>query len=144
MKTAGWAAAFAALLTLCAASAEAQVVLEKRGVSYPLVSTGGDGYYEYPGDYLLVQAGDTFRIEVTHLDDVATGETVVPGPPEGVTIDRSTLWVPEIGAGIPRGGFNAEDSRDLNEPPTSIEGALGVFSAFNSVAVHFEVARESN
>lgn len=210
---------------------DAQVVLEKRGISYPLVSTGVDGYYEYPGDDLLVEAADTFRIEVTHLDGVATGETVVPRPPEGVTIDRHTLWVPEIGAGMPRGGFNPEDSRlaatwdnpdrllhyvviesleedaepivpeefqrfarrfrlvtppttddfhfidmrslqylgphvariyrvndeyarlyenrtqdsrDLNEPPTNIEGGLGVFSAFNSVAVHFEVARESN
>lgn len=34
-----------------------------------------------------------------------------------------------------------QDSRDLNEPPNNITGALGVFSAFNSVAVRFEVKR---
>jgi hypothetical protein len=32
-----------------------------------------------------------------------------------------------------------QDSRDLNEPPSNIEGALGVFSAFNSVAQEFRV-----
>ena len=32
-----------------------------------------------------------------------------------------------------------QDSRDLNEPPSNIEGALGVFSAFNSVAAEFDV-----
>ena len=32
-----------------------------------------------------------------------------------------------------------QDSRDLNEPPTNIEGGLGVFSAFNSRSVTFDV-----
>ena len=32
-----------------------------------------------------------------------------------------------------------QDSRDLNEPPTNIEGGLGVFSAFNSEVATFEV-----
>ena len=32
-----------------------------------------------------------------------------------------------------------QDSRDLNEPPSNINGALGVFSAFNSVAADFDV-----
>ncbi len=34
-----------------------------------------------------------------------------------------------------------QDSRDLNEPPNNIDGALGVFSAFNSIAIPFEVIR---
>ena len=37
-----------------------------------------------------------------------------------------------------------QDSRDLNEPPSNIYGGLGVFSAFNSDSVVFEVVRESN
>ncbi len=37
-----------------------------------------------------------------------------------------------------------QDSRDLNEPPSNISGGLGVFSAFNSDSVFFEVVRESN
>lgn len=32
-----------------------------------------------------------------------------------------------------------QDSRDLNEPPSNIDGGLGVFSAFNSVAAEFDV-----
>ena len=35
-----------------------------------------------------------------------------------------------------------QDSRDLNQPPDNIAGALGIFSAFNSVAANFEVKRE--
>lgn len=36
-----------------------------------------------------------------------------------------------------------QDSRDLNEPPTNIKNGLGIFSAFNSQNVYFEVKKES-
>ncbi len=36
----------------------------------------------------------------------------------------------------------AQDSRDLNEPPSNVTNALGVFSAFNSQTQFFEVVRE--
>ncbi len=35
-----------------------------------------------------------------------------------------------------------QDSRDLNEPPTNIEGGLGVFSAFNGQSITFQIVRE--
>ena len=35
-----------------------------------------------------------------------------------------------------------QDSRDLNEPPSNVDGALGIFSAFNSVAIPFNVVRD--
>ena len=35
-----------------------------------------------------------------------------------------------------------QDSRDLNEPPTNIEGGLGVFSAFNGQSATFQVVQE--
>lgn len=35
-----------------------------------------------------------------------------------------------------------QDSRDLNEPPSNVQNALGIFSAFNSQEVFFEVVRE--
>lgn len=35
-----------------------------------------------------------------------------------------------------------QDSRDLNEPPSNVMNALGVFSAFNSQEAFFEVVRE--
>ena len=34
-----------------------------------------------------------------------------------------------------------QDSRDLNEPPTNIEGGLGVFSAFNGESITFQIIR---
>ncbi len=210
---------------------DASVVLYKNGLSYTLVPTGDSGYYSYPGDDLLIEAGDTIGIEISCHGSVATGETVVPEAPSGVAIDESTLWVPDFETGVFGGGFNREDSqlaatwentnellhfvvieflgdsasvetimpdifdgfrgrfrfitepttddyyfidmrslqylgphvariyrvndeyaqlyenrtqdsRDLNEPPTNIVGGLGVFSAFNSDSVYFEVARE--
>jgi len=36
-----------------------------------------------------------------------------------------------------------QDSRDLNEPPTNIKNGLGIFSAFHSQNVYFEVKKES-
>lgn len=35
-----------------------------------------------------------------------------------------------------------QDSRDLNEPPTNIKGGLGIFSAFNSQNVYFEIKKQ--
>ena len=35
-----------------------------------------------------------------------------------------------------------QDSRDLNEPPSNVINALGIFSAFNSQTAFFEVVRE--
>lgn len=35
-----------------------------------------------------------------------------------------------------------QDSRDLNEPPTNIKNGLGIFSAFNSQKVYFEVVKQ--
>ena len=90
---------------------DARVELFKNGLTYILVATGDSGYYEYTGNDLVVEAGDTFGIEVTYGGAVATGETVVPGPPVEVGIDRDTLWVPEIGVGRGGGGFNSEDSQ---------------------------------
>ena len=37
---------------------------------------------------------------------------------------------------------DTQDSRDLNAPPTNIIGAFGIFSAFSSDSVVFEVVRE--
>lgn len=35
-----------------------------------------------------------------------------------------------------------QDSRDLNEPPSNVQNALGVFSAFNSQEAFFDVVRD--
>ena len=35
-----------------------------------------------------------------------------------------------------------QDSRDLNEPPTNIKNGLGIFSAFHSQNVYFNVEKK--
>lgn len=35
-----------------------------------------------------------------------------------------------------------QDSRDLNEPPTNIKNGLGIFSAFHSQNIYFEVVKQ--
>jgi hypothetical protein len=35
-----------------------------------------------------------------------------------------------------------QDSRDLNEPPTNVNNALGIFSTFNATNVYFEVRKQ--
>ncbi|MDE2754114.1 MAG: DUF4249 family protein [Gemmatimonadetes bacterium] len=57
------------------------------------------GAYGYPDDDLQVRGGDLFRIEVEAFGRTATGETIVPGPPDGVQLDKDSLAVPELTPG---------------------------------------------
>lgn len=209
---------------------DADVVLVKDDQRYQLQPSAGDsGYYHYTGDDLSVEAGDEFRIEVSHKDQFVSAATTVPDAPVNVTISKATLQFPDfesmrelrqqgvsmdsireatsltvnwdqeadalyyvvveniddnpvaiesefqrgpgrfISAPVPSNEYavNAmmmthfgnhvvkvyrvnqeyadlyesrdQDSRDLNEPMTNIENGLGVFSAFNSNSVYFEL-----
>ena len=206
---------------------DARVTLARGGESWPMSRLDEPGTYGYLGDDLEIRAGDSFRIEVESFGRTATGETVVPGPPAGVELDKEVLEVPEITPGVFTGGglaalqvtvtwensdnrlhfvdvegldadaetivpgFNrdriggfrfrtapteeafytiglrqledmgrhravvyrvnqeyadlynnrVQDSRDLNEPPSNIRDGLGVFTAFNSEALGFELVR---
>ena len=214
---------------------DAQVTLIKDGQRFSLVSSGQDGFYNYPGDDLQVETADIFDLEVTHNGITATAQTIVPRPTEGLRLSQDTLPVPRLPLGMGQeavvevirkfveesmieafwdnpnedlhfmvveavkdtvdpifiqqvidalsrfrfvseptdassitflagtvesfGSYsvrvyriNAEyaalyenrsqDSRDLNEPPSNVQNALGVFSAFNSQELFFEVVRE--
>ena len=202
---------------------DADVRLLREGTSYALVPTpDSPGSYHYPGEDLVVEAGDRFRLEVRWGDQLATAETVVPYPPAGLALSTDSLTAPSFGPGI-GGGLSGDrlvvrwsnpttdfhyvvvdnveddpepvretdlpaplaqaiippptaadsstvsvrglthfgrhvvtlyrvngeyadlyrglrqDSRDLNEPPSNIEGALGVFSAFASDRAFFRL-----
>jgi hypothetical protein len=214
---------------------DAAVSLSKNGVRYDLVPSAGDsGYYHYPNNDLVVQAGDRFEIDVLAPGQEATGATTVPPAPDSVAISSDTLVVSDdtTAYGPPWGGGSAawdsagtltvtwksspsalffvvvenmesnpdtiethwrfsgagtgrmvseptssnqyrirrfdlsyygryrvtvyrvnqeyadlygsrqQDSRDLNEPLTNIQNGLGVFSAFNSSEVYFEVVKQ--
>lgn len=205
--------------------ADARIAIIRDGARFELVPTEGEpGRYHYPGDDLLVEVGDVFALEASHGDRTATAETVVPVPPQGLSLSATVLAPPEFGsrgggfqpgagAGLmarwensasalhyvvvdnieaeptpfaesPFGGGFArrlvqrptasdsalvsvrslsylgrhrvklyrvneeyadlheglnQDSRDLNEPPSNVRGALGVFSAFSADSAFFEV-----
>ena len=204
---------------------DARITIFREGEPFDLVPTGGQpGRYHYPGEDLVVGVGDVFALEASYGDRTATAETVVPVPPNGLTLSATVMAAPEFG---PRGGgfqpgaedamvvrwensANAshyvvvdnletdpapfaespfgggftrrfiqrptaadstllsarsltyygrhrirlyrvndeyaelyeglnQDSRDLNEPPSNVRGALGVFSAFSADSAFFEV-----
>lgn len=210
---------------VAAAIADARIAIIRDGARFELVPTEGEpGRYHYPGDDLLVEVGDVFALEASHGDRTATAETVVPVPPQGLSLSATVLAPPEFGsrgggfqpgageglmarwensasalhyvvvdnieaeptpfAESPFGGGFArrlvqrptasdsalvsvrslsylgrhrvklyrvneeyadlyeglnQDSRDLNEPPSNVRGALGVFSAFSADSAFFEV-----
>jgi len=214
---------------------DADVSLIKNGQRYNLISSGGDGFYQYPADDLSVETGDVFNLEVIHNGITATAETIVPTPTRGLSLSTDSLKVPRIvladgrevieetlrnflgnsqieatwdndeedlyfmvvesvsdmidpifpgpiiealagfrfvseptedasltflgGSLVSFGTYEVrvyhinqeyaalyenrtQDSRDLNEPPSNVQNALGIFSAFNSQEAFFEVARE--
>jgi len=214
---------------------DANIVLSRQGESFPLVSSGSNGLYHYPGDDLEVRTGDVFQLEITHNGITATAETQVPTPTQGLGLSQDSIIVPRLplsqgrdavvealgnflrGSSITASWDNpdgeqfymvvenlteatdpifpqqvldaledlrfvseptdddnltflggslvtfgtyvvsvfhvneeyaalfdnrTQDSRDLNEPPSNVINALGVFSAFNSQTAFFEVVRE--
>ncbi len=204
---------------------DASVTLIKNNIRYGLVSADNEGNYEYPAGDLNVEIGDLFQIEVVYDGITATGETMVPEAPQGVSISEALIELPPLGPGFvefvqqidlivswdnpsdelhfmviedrvdvkdpifPEQVENqlaqfrlvseptresqfeitvpnfttfgeyvvkvyrinqeyadlyqtlVQDSRDLNEPLSNITNALGVFSAFTSDSVFFEVRR---
>ena len=205
--------------------ADARIAIFRAGERFDLSPTEGEpGRYHYPGDDLLVEVGDVFTLEASHGGRTATAETVVPGPPQGLSLSAAVMAPPQFGvrgggfqpgaddalvarwensasalhyvvvdnieadpapfAESPFGGGFArrfvqrptagdsalvsarslswfgrhrvrlyrvneeyadlyeglnQDSRDLNEPPSNVRGALGVFSAFSADSAFFEV-----
>ncbi len=73
---------------------DAKVSLEKADKIYLLMaSTGDSGYYHYAGNDLAVQAGDRFTISVEHNGRLATGETIIPAPPQNVTLTQNEILI---------------------------------------------------
>jgi hypothetical protein len=70
-----------------------------------------------------------------NYQDINTGQLEVLGPHRAIVYHVNDEYAALY-------ENRQQDSRDLNEPPTNIEGGLGVFSAFSSVSVSFEVVRE--
>ena len=205
--------------------ADARIAIFREGERFELRPAEGEpGRYHYPGGDLVVEVGDVFSLEVSHGDRTATAETVVPLPPQGLSLSATVVAPPQFGtrgggfqpgagAGLVARGRNSasalhyvvvdnieadptpfaespfgggfarrfvqrptagdsalvsalslsylgrhrvrlyrvndeyadlyeglnQDSRDLNEPPSNVRGALGVFSAFSADSAFFVV-----
>ena len=84
---------------------DAIVTLTRGSERWLLTRLEEPGTYGYSGVDLEVREDDLFRIEVEAFGRIATGETVVPGPPAGVELDKDMLEVPEITPGIIQTGI---------------------------------------
>ncbi len=211
---------------------DATITLFEGANAYELTQTTEPGRYAYSGAGLVVETGDTFRLEIVQGGQFISAETTVPEPPVQLELSHEVLGIPQITLGGGRGGFGGadrsrfentltmtwsnplaehhyvviedliegepqyilpefirdrfegfqfvtqpttenfydvrildleiygrhrailyrvnkeyanlyenreQDSRDLNEPPSNINGALGIFSAFSSVSADFDV-----
>ena len=78
---------------------DATVTLVRGSERWLLSRLEEPGTYGYLGDDLQIREGDLFRIAVAAFGRTATGETVVPGPPDGVQLDKEMLEVPQLAPG---------------------------------------------
>ena len=75
---------------------DANVNLEKSGISYSLEFDPVSETYFYPGNDLVISSGDLVKLEIDARGRSSYGETIVPNPPEGVRKNLEKLLVPEI------------------------------------------------
>jgi len=79
---------------------DAEVSLIKNNITYQLINSVDSGYYHYPGTDLTVETGDEFTLEVRWQGQLSFGTTVVPPPPDGVSIDTTIMEIPTLRPGI--------------------------------------------
>ncbi len=76
---------------------DADIRLIKEEMHFALDASPGDsGYYHYPGDDLVVRAGELFTLQVEHEGQLLQAQTIVPEAPEGVTISRTSTYIPDV------------------------------------------------
>lgn len=76
---------------------DADIRLIKEEMHFALDASPGDsGYYHYPGDDLVVRAGELFTLQVEHEGQLLQAQTIVPEAPEGVTISRTSTYIPNM------------------------------------------------
>jgi len=91
---------------LAATVDDAVVRLLRGNESWLMTRLSEPGRYGYEGGGLEVRSGDVFRLEVEAFGRIATAETLVPAPADGVALDADALEVPviNVGQGGPGGG----------------------------------------
>jgi len=67
-----------------------------------IATTGTPGAYHYPGSDLVIGEGEVFELGIFRGSESLSATTVVPSPPEGLTVSSDLLEVVDLTAG--RGG----------------------------------------
>lgn len=69
--------------------------------------TGNNGYYEYTGDDLSIEVGESYQMKLSYADKEITATTTVPTPPTGLTLSMNSVSIEEID--------DFEDMQDRND-----------------------------
>jgi len=89
---------------------DADVTLVRNDQRFDLVLSPGDsGGYHYPGNDLVVEENDIFKIAIEYKNQNITAETYVPVPPVNMNISDTTLTVPDFT------NFNPSLFQDMDE-----------------------------
>lgn len=84
---------------------DAHVEIFHGETGYSLVlSTGDSGYYHYPGDDLIIEENQTYRLRIEYNDEVVESETTVPQPPDSMKLSLEEVRVEPI--------YDFQDMRD--------------------------------
>jgi hypothetical protein len=76
---------------------DAVVEISREGISYSLILSPGDsGNYHYPGDDLIIEAGQTYNLRIEYNDEVITSETTVPDQPDSMVLSLDEVKIEPI------------------------------------------------
>lgn len=77
-----------------------EVVIIHQDESFALIESAIAGHYIYPGDDLIIESGETYRLEFTYNEKQLTAETTVPSLPEDFSASDDTYYFPTMGGGM--------------------------------------------
>jgi hypothetical protein len=72
---------------------DASVSIVSNGITYNLQPSVRQGYYNYPGNNLTINAGGTYSLNIIYNNQQITSQTTVPASASGLKITENTLSV---------------------------------------------------
>jgi hypothetical protein len=72
---------------------DATVSIASNGITYNLQPSVRQGYYDYPGNNLTINAGETYSLNIIYNNQQITSQTTVPGSASGLKISENELLV---------------------------------------------------
>lgn len=72
---------------------DATVSILKDDVTYNLVPSDEEGYYNYPGDDLSIEENESYRILISYNSEVVEAQTIVPEKSPAISADLDTVYI---------------------------------------------------